>query len=62
MKKIFLLLITIFIYNTSLVADSNDKIKRISEGEQNAKITILAYESLTCSHCADFHKNIYPNL
>ena len=39
-----------------------NSIKRISEGEKRAKITIIAYESLTCSHCADFHKNVYPEL
>ena len=38
------------------------EIKRIVVGNQNAKITIIAYESLTCSHCADFHKNVYPLL
>ena len=37
-------------------------IKRISEGEVSAKITIITYESLTCGHCADFHKNVYPDL
>ena len=41
---------------------SLDSIKRISVGEENAKITIIAYESLTCGHCADFHKNVYPDL
>ena len=41
---------------------SLDSIKRISEGEENAKITIIAYESLTCGHCADFHKDVYPSL
>ena len=41
---------------------SLDPIKRISEGEGRAKITIIAYESLTCGHCADFHKNVYPGL
>ena len=39
-----------------------DTIKRISEGDESAKITIIAYESLTCGHCADFHKNVYPGL
>ena len=48
--------------SSSLFADSSKIIKRISEGEQSAKITIITYESLTCGHCADFHKNIYPNL
>ena len=37
-------------------------IKRIFEGEESAKITIIAYESLTCSHCANFHKDVYPEL
>ena len=63
MKKITLLfLLVIFGYVPNLFADNNKKIKRISEGQQNAKITIIAYESLTCSHCADFHKNVYPEL
>ena len=34
----------------------------VEAGNKNAKITIIAYESLTCSHCADFHKNVYPQL
>jgi len=37
-------------------------VKRISEGEESAKITIIAYESLTCSYCANFHKDVYPEL
>tara|TARA_B110001450_G_scaffold28450_1_gene24841 strand:+ start:73 stop:654 length:582 start_codon:yes stop_codon:yes gene_type:complete len=60
MKKLTaLLFIFIFCFNTSLFAE---KIKRISEGNYDAKITIIAYESLTCGHCADFHKNVYPEL
>tara|TARA_B100000795_G_scaffold183634_1_gene139262 strand:- start:67 stop:657 length:591 start_codon:yes stop_codon:yes gene_type:complete len=63
MKKIALLfLVVIFSFVPNLFADNNKKIKRISEGQQNAKITIITYESLTCSHCADFHKNVYPEL
>ena len=58
-KTASLLFILIFFFNTNLFAE---KIKRISEGDQNAKLTIITYESLTCSHCADFHKNVYPNL
>jgi len=63
MKKIFSLLIIIMIgFNSNLSAEENQKIKRISEGVENAQITIIAYESLTCGHCADFHKNVYPEL
>ena len=41
---------------------SNAEINRIIAGNKDAKITIITYESLTCSHCADFHKDIYPQL
>ena len=47
---------------TNLFAEDSQSIKRISVGEKNAKIIIIAYESLTCGHCADFHKNVYPSL
>ena len=58
MKKIFFVIILFFGSLSSL----NAEIKRIISGNDNAKITIIAYESLTCSHCADFHKNVYPQL
>ena len=58
MKKIFLILILLL----GSVSYTNAEIKRIVSGNLNAKITIIAYESLTCSHCADFHKEIYPLL
>ena len=63
MKKIFTILLFIFVgFTTSLFAEDKQSIKRISEGDDGAKITIITYESLTCSHCADFHKNVYPDL
>ena len=31
-------------------------------GDENAKIHIKVFSSLTCPHCANFHKNIYDNL
>ena len=63
MKKIVSVLFIILVgFVTNLIAEDNQSIKRISEGEEGAKITIIAYESLTCGHCADFHKNVYPGL
>ena len=32
------------------------------EGNVDAKVNIIVYESLTCGHCADFHKDVYPKL
>ena len=63
MKKIVSILFVAFVgFATNLIAEDSEAIKRISIGEKNAKITIIAYESLTCGHCADFHKNVYPSL
>jgi protein-disulfide isomerase len=63
MKKITFLVFIVFIgLCKNLFADNLKEIKRISEGKKDAKITIIAYESLTCVHCADFHTNVYPNL
>ena len=58
MKKILLLCILFLNWTINVSAEIN----RIISGNENAKITIIAYESLTCSHCADFHKDIYPQL
>jgi len=62
-KKIFLALnILILIFSTRIIADTSNSIQRIYEGNEDAKITIITYESLTCGHCADFHKDVYPQL
>ena len=62
MKKILILLTFILIQSWNINADESNKIKRITVGNKDAKITIIAYESLTCSHCANFHINVYPEL
>jgi protein-disulfide isomerase len=63
MTKIVSILLIMFAgFATNLFAEDSPSIKRISMGEKNAKITIIAYESLTCGHCADFHKDVYPSL
>ena len=59
MKKIIFLLVIFF---TTVLNVQAEEIKRITVGNNDAKITIIAFESLTCSHCANFHKNIYPQL
>ena len=59
MKKI-LIFITIF-FSTIAIVNANE-MKRIVVGNKDAKITIIAFESLTCSHCANFHKDVYPQL
>ena len=59
MKKIIFLLLIFF---TTVLNVQAKEIKRITVGNEDAKITIIAFESLTCSHCANFHTNVYPQL
>ncbi|WP_440909068.1 thioredoxin domain-containing protein [Candidatus Pelagibacter sp.] len=61
MKKYIqtLLFIVTILFSGNVLAN---EINRIKVGNEDAKITIIAYESLTCSHCANFHKNVYPQL
>ena len=59
MKK-FLAFILIFLSTISSI--NAEEIKRIFVGSKDAKITIIAFESLTCSHCANFHKDVFPEL
>ena len=58
MNKTLIILILLF----GFITNSNAQTKRIISGNENAKITIIAYEPLTCSHCANFHNDIYPQL
>ena len=60
MKKI--IVTTLFILLCFLTVSLKAEIKTISEGDIDAKIKITVFESLTCSHCADFHKKVYPGL
>ena len=59
MKK-FLAFTLIFFSTISSI--NAEEIKRIFVGNKDAKITIIAFESLTCSHCANFHEDVYPQL
>ena len=60
MKKTLLSIFYIIFFANSVF--SENKINPIYEGSPDAKIQLIIYESLTCSHCADFHKNVYPDL
>ena len=58
-KKILLKALFIFIIS---ISNLFGEIKPIIDGNRDAKISLIIFESLTCSHCASFHKNIYPKL
>ena len=59
MKKIFF--ISLILISVSLNSFAKE-IKRIVVGNVDAKISIIAFESMTCSHCADFHTKVFPKL
>ena len=59
MKKTFLILLILISISSGGYAQ---EIKRIIVGNVDAKISIIAFESMTCSHCADFHKKVFPKL
>ena len=59
MKKIVFILV---LFSNFFTNSNAEEIKRIIVGSIDAKISIIAFESMTCSHCADFHKNVFPKL
>ena len=69
MKKIlFIIFLSLFTTfpNLSVFAIDLSALK-ISEndfviGDEDAPITIIEYASMSCSHCANFHKNTLPDL
>ena len=60
MNKLILIFSIIFFHFGSVLAEN--KIKPLYEGNIDAKVSLIIYESLTCGHCADFHKEVYPKL
>ena len=52
-KVLFFILLTFSV-------SAEDEILKI--GNLDAKITVKVFSSLTCPHCASFHKNIFENL
>jgi len=52
-KALFFILLTFSV---------NAENKILNIGDLDAKITIKVFSSLTCPHCANFHKNIFENL
>ena len=60
MNKI--LIKTLIILFCFISFNATAEIKHIKEGNVDAKVKLVVFESLTCSHCGDFHKNIYPKL
>ncbi len=59
MRKILFIITIFFISQTN---SFSNEIVHIIDGNKDAKINLIIYESLTCPSCAKFHKDIYPKL
>ena len=55
-------LIIIFFLLSQLFMSSNALSETLKIGNENAKITVKVFSSLTCPHCASFHKKIFERL
>ena len=53
-----------FFYKTLIliILSVNAEGKTLDIGNSNAKIAVKVFSSLTCPHCANFHKNIFEDL
>ena len=61
MKEIIKIFYTsIFLFLITLTVEAKAKI--LSLGKSDAKVTVKVFSSLTCPHCATFHKEIFKNL
>ena len=54
--------IVFFILPISAITVLDIKEDDLVIGDKNAPITIIEYASLSCSHCANFHKNTLPDI
>ena len=57
--KFFLILIFLLSSIHSVFSYNEDDFKI---GSDEAKVTVKVFSSLTCPHCASFHKNIFDKL
>ena len=61
MKKIKSIL-ALILFCSYFIFTSNAFSEILKIGNENAKITVKVFSSLTCPHCATFHKKIFENL
>jgi protein-disulfide isomerase len=52
----------IFFTAGSVSAQETQPVPDMAIGDEKAPITVIEYSSLTCPHCADFHKNVLPQI
>jgi len=48
--------------NLALVQAADPRLAPRTSGQPNAPVTVIEFFSLTCSHCAAFHNNVWPRV
>ena len=67
-SRLFFLYASIFIlgFNQAILASEinkkNNLYQEMEKGAKSAPIVMIEYASLTCSHCAEFYKSVFPKL
>lgn len=64
-KKIqtcYIIFFVTILLSLTVSSNSSENSSLISIGNKNAKITVKVFSSLTCPHCANFHKKIFYKL
>lgn len=66
MRLIFSVLTAVFLFVATPASAQTLDVPSIMQdrilGDPNAPVTMIAYESLTCPHCAGFHRDTYDDL
>ena len=57
----FLIICIFFIFSKHEIVKAKTD-EEIFLGNKDAKIIVIEYASMTCSHCANFHKEVYPKI
>ena len=57
----FLIICIFFIFSKYEIIKSKTD-EEIFLGNKDAKIVVIEYASMTCIHCATFHKEVYPKI
>ena len=60
LNPIFFLVIFFLLFNFN--SNSSESRAVLSVGNENAKVTVKVFSSLTCPHCANFHNKVFLNL
>ena len=62
LKSSFIVICSLFFLFSIENASAKKELRGFEIGSPDAPITIIEYRSLTCSHCADFANNVFPEL